>query len=512
MAVRGAEGNHPLVSGPARQPVQRRPGLKADRHGLRAAQVNDLLQARPSCATRYQNPVDGPAGAEGLQHGMHADDDSQAVTMVTRPRRQPAVFGIMQEFLDSPNFHPSVYQVRRAGRLCGFLVIHSLFRGSSRGGMRMASDISEEEVCLLAEGMTLKFGLLGLPQGGAKAGIRANPDAPEQERYRALKEFGEEVAPLLGSRTYIPGPDMGTSNEMVRRMLTSLGVPVRHRELRGTRSGYFTALSVFSAARHAAEVTGLALAGAGVAIEGFGKVGSSLAELFAGVGARVVAVSTSRGALYRAQGLDVAGLVRASQQQGSGFVESFEGADRISLPELFSARADILCPCARHNTIHTAMAGSIQARIISPGSNHPFDLATEKVLVARGVVCVPYWVANCGGTLGETMEFSGWRDGEIAEFIHRRLEPHVRGVIRESQRSGLTPTEIAKPKTLQRFARMAAEAGQPGIKGRLMAAGLECYRRGLVPTDLVRVLSRRYYENEVLLPFESDGLTAAAAM
>jgi len=368
--------------------------------------------------------------------------------------------------------------------------------------MRMASDISEEEVRLLAEGMTLKFGLLGLPQGGAKAGIRANPDAPQEERYQALREFGEAVAPLLRSRTYIPGPDMGTSNEMVRRMLVSLGVPVRHRELRGVRSGYFTALSVFSAARHAAALAGLELTGAGVAIEGFGKVGSSLAELFAGLGARVVAVSTSRGALYSARGLDVPGLVRACQQQGSAFVESFAGAERIPLHDVFSVPADILCPCARHNTITAAMAGNIQARIISPGSNHPFDLATEKALVARDIVCVPYWVANCGGTLGETMEFSGWRDGEIAEFIHRRLEPHVRPTILEARRAGVTPTEIAKPKTLQRFARMAASASRPGVKGRLMGAGLECYRRGLVPPGLVRALSRRYYDNEVLLPFE----------
>ncbi len=386
--------------------------------------------------------------------------------------------------------------------MCGFLVIHSLFRGASRGGMRMASDISEEEVRLLAEGMTLKFGLLGLPQGGAKAGIRANPDAPEEERYEALREFGEAVAPLLRSRTYIPGPDMGTSNELVRRMLVSMGVRVRHRELRGARSGYFTALSVFSAARHAAAAAGLELAGAGVAIEGFGKVGASLAELFAGLGARVVAISTSRGALYRTQGLDVPGLVRACRQQGSAFVESFAGGERIPLHGVFSAPADILCPCARHNTITAATVDCIQAKIISPGSNHPFDLASEKALVARGIVCVPYWVANCGGTLGETMEFSGWRDGEIAEFIHQRLEPHVRQVILESQRSGLTPTEIAKPKTLQRFARMAAETNRPGVKGRLMGAGLECYRRGLVPSGLVRVLSRRYYENEVLLPFE----------
>ena len=78
------------------------------------------------------------------------------------------------------------YQVSKQDAPLGYLVIHSLFAGTSRGGVRMATDISEEEVQILAEGMTLKFGLLGLPQGGAKAGIRADPDAPEQEREAAL--------------------------------------------------------------------------------------------------------------------------------------------------------------------------------------------------------------------------------------------------------------------------------------------------------------------------------------
>jgi glutamate dehydrogenase/leucine dehydrogenase len=370
--------------------------------------------------------------------------------------------------------------------------------------MRMAPDVSEAEVRLLAEGMTLKFGLLGLPQGGAKAGIRMDPDAPEQERYAALREFGEAVAPLLRSRTYIPGPDMGTSNEMVRRMLISLGVPVRHRELRGRQPGYFTSLSVFSAARHAADSIGLALAAATVAIEGFGTVGTSLAHLFAGLGAKVVAVSTSRGALYNEHGLDVAELVRASKLKGSSFVESFEGAQRCPRQTVFEVPAQILCPCARQNTITASNVAGVQARIISPGSNHPYDLETERALAARGIATIPYWIANCGGTLGETMEFAGWRNAEIAEFIHRRLEPHVRGVIRESRQTGRTPTEIAKPRTLARFAGMTHRTSHPGIKQRMVGLGLECFRRGLLPAQPVRVLSRSYFEAGVLLPFEQQ--------
>jgi glutamate dehydrogenase (NAD(P)+) len=410
--------------------------------------------------------------------------------------------GIMRFSLKLSGLHSSVYQVQGEGQARGFLVIHSLFRGSSRGGIRMAGDVTEEEVRLLAEGMTLKFGLLGLPQGGAKAGIQFDADAPREARLAALCQFGQAISRVLRSRTYIPGADMGTSNEMVRRMLVSLGIPLHHRELRSERSGHFTAVSVFSAARHAADAVGLKLAGARVAIEGFGNVGNCLAQLFAGHGARVVAISTSRGALHNDRGLDVGDLLGAWRKKGSHFVESYTQADHGCPGSLFGAPVEVLCPCARYNTITPLTAGGIQARIIAPGSNHPFDLATEKALMARGIIPVPDWVANCGGVLGPTMEFSGWPDGEIVEFIHRKLEPHVRGAIRESERTGLTPTEIAKPRALERFEQTAAQAGRPGLKGRFMSAGLEVYRRGLVPSALVRGMSRQYYERNVLLPFE----------
>jgi glutamate dehydrogenase (NAD(P)+) len=411
---------------------------------------------------------------------------------------------MMRESQVEVKTHELICQVRRADRVLGFLAIHSLFHGSSRGGMRMASDISEEEVRLLAEGMTLKFGLLGLPQGGAKAGIRTDPEAPAEERYAALREFGQAVAPLLRSRTYIPGPDMGTSNEMVRRMLVAEGVPVYHRELRGLRSGYFTALSVFSAARHAADAIGQPVAGARVSIEGFGKVGSALALLFHELGARVVAISTSQGALCNAGGLDVPKLVRACEAKGSRFVADFEGADRCRREAFFEAPSEILCPCARHNTITVANAGGVQARIVSSGSNHPYDLETERRLTARGAVLLPYWISNCGGTLGETMEFAGWRGGEIAAFIHRKLETNVRWLIDEARKTGLTQTEIAKPPTFARFQRLSEQSERSGVGARIVGAGLECYRRGLVPSGAVRPLSRSYFERSVLLPLQHE--------
>ena len=219
---------------------------------------------------------------------------------------------------------------------------------------------------------------------------------------------------------------------------------------------------------------------------------------------RVVAISTSCGALYDARGLDVPSLARACEAKGSRFVVDFDGAERCKREMVFEAPAEILCPCVRHNTITAANAGGVQARIVSSGSNHPYDLETERRLTARGTVLLPYWISNCGGTLGETMEFAGWRGDEIAAFLHRKLEPNVRWLIGEARKTGLTQTEIAKPPTFTRFQRLSEQAERRGLGARIAGAGLECYRRGLVPSGAVRLLSRSYFEQSVLLPLEQE--------
>src|SRR3989304_5438495 len=96
------------------------------------------------------------------------------------------------------------------GNVLGYVAIDSTVRDRSCGGLRMLPDIDEAEIRALARSMTLKYGFLGLPQGGAKAGVRCDPEAPKEERRQRLATFGQAIAPLLLSRIYVPGTDMGT--------------------------------------------------------------------------------------------------------------------------------------------------------------------------------------------------------------------------------------------------------------------------------------------------------------
>ncbi len=113
--------------------------------------------------------------------------------------------------LEKTEASQSVYTVARGSAVMGYMVIDSTIGGSSRGGLRMHLDVSELEIRGLAHSMTLKCGFLGQPQGGGKAGLRFDPEAPLTERRRRLAAFGQAIAPMLLNRTYIPGPDMGTT-------------------------------------------------------------------------------------------------------------------------------------------------------------------------------------------------------------------------------------------------------------------------------------------------------------
>lgn len=379
----------------------------------------------------------------------------------------------------------------------GYVVIDSVVGGRSCGGLRMLPDIDEGEMRALARSMTLKYGFLGLPQGGAKAGVRGNPESSREERWLHLEAFGRAIAPLLRSYVYVPGTDMGTNNADIRHMLGAAGVPVSRRALRGTNSGYYTALTVKAGAKQAAKHMGLTLSGSSVAIEGFGKVGSALAGLLAAANARVVAVSTLKGAIFNPQGLDVTRLKHLATKEGSRVVELYPEAERLDRAAMLELPVDFLCPCARGNSLHADNADRVKARIICPGANNPVTREAEELLSKRGVLCMPDFVTNCGGVLGGTMEFAAVSKIRIAAFIERHIGARMEWLLNEAVRQGILPREVAVRIAQRRFEQVRRDAEHPTALGRLFNLALELYRRGCIPGPLVGSLSLPYFERSL---------------
>ena len=220
-----------------------------------------------------------------------------------------------------------------------------------------------------------------------------------------------------------------------------------------------------------------------MAVEGFGKVGSHLAQLLYDRGALVVAVSTARGAVYDEAGLDIPALHRRAAEAGSLFVAAGPGA--MEKGRLLELPVDLLCPCARRHSIHAGNVDRIAARAIVAGANNPSSPEAEHVLEHRGVPCVPDFVSNCGGVLGGTLEFAGVAAAQVGPLVERRVEHYVVQLLERAERTGLTPRSLAESDALARHAAVRARTEAPGLMARISGVGIEAYRRRWLPEALV---------------------------
>ncbi len=374
----------------------------------------------------------------------------------------------------------------------GYLAIDSTIAGESSGGVRMSKDVTMEEVGLLAENMTRKYGFLGIPQGGAKAGIIFDPEAPLDARREALSVFGRAILPFLASRSYVPGPDLGVTREDVSWMLAATG---RTRPANGYRQGMshdYTGVTVSLGVEKAAERVGLEMKRARVAIEGFGKVGAATAAYLARNGAKIVAVSTSRGGLHNKNGLDLARMMSERREKGSAFVLTYKEADHISGADVLFSDVDILCPCARHHSINEANAGKILARIISPGANVPVTADAEEMLSSRRILCLPDFVVNCGGVLGTYLEIAGLNPEKIPDIIRGIIGPRIDQMFRVSGGQGKRIREYAIETAEENFLHVKKRVEGRGI-GAILNPSFLRFGRGVLPSGIVSRMAVRYF-------------------
>ena len=393
-----------------------------------------------------------------------------------------------------------IFTAAHNDNVLGYVAIDSTVGGRSCGGLRMLPDIHEAEIQALARSMTLKYGFLGLPQGGAKAGLIGNPEAPRQERLERLVQFGHAIEPLLFTKAYVPSSDMGTQNTDIRHMLNAVGIRVGQRELQNNSSGYYTARSVLAGVVQSVHHIGLDLSRCTAAIEGFGNVGKSLAGLLASVGVRVVAISTSRGALYNPSGLEVNQLVRLTDKVGSRIVEIYPEAQFVDREDLLELPVDILCPCARCNSLNMSNVPRIAAKVICPGANNAITPEAERELFNRGVLCLPDFITNCGGVLGGTMEFASVKRERIATFIGHHIGARITWLLDEAKAESRLPREIAASLSLHRFKEIQQSVAHPTLLRRLFEVGLELYRGGWIPGTLVGALSLYYLRRTLAIP------------
>lgn len=379
----------------------------------------------------------------------------------------------------------------------GWVCIDSTIAGRATGGVRMLPDLSEEELAILARTMTLKYGYWGLPFGGAKAGIQADPEMPLEEKRKLLLAFGEALSPLIQLRSFSPGPDMGINTTELCWLLEGAGLPSPRNLFLRKAQGVFTALSVCAAIQACLHYLGRPLKGATIAIEGFGCVGVEVARLAADMGMRVVAVSTREGAVFNEKGLNVVELVQAKERQGSGFVHTYREADCLPREALLELPVDVLSPCAQYHSIKALNAPAISARAVVAGANNPVTEEAGAFLNSKGVLVLPDFLTNGGGVLGATMTSAGLQVFSIHEIIWQAVTLRCRKLLASHGQTNSLRSS-AEAIAWQRFIRMKRTMEQcaPWLNSGLDAI-VSFHRRGYIPPFLVRPFAWRFFKRRL---------------
>ena len=315
----------------------------------------------------------------------------------------------------------------------GYRVQHNTSRGPGKGGVRFHQDVTLSEVMALSAWMSIKNAAVNVPYGGAKGGIRVDPrQLSRGELERVTRRYTSEIGIIIGPSKDIPAPDVNTNEQVMAWMMdtysmnegaTATGVvtgkPVDLGGSLGRREA--TGRGVFTVGEEAARRIGMPIAGARVAVQGFGNVGGVAGKLFAEAGARVVAVQDHGGTIYREAGLDVPALMAHVARTGS--VAGFAGAEVMAPDAFWDVPCDILIPAALEGQIHELNAGRIQARMVIEGANGPTTPQADDILHERGVLVLPDVIANAGGVTVSYFEwvqdFSSffWSEAEINERL-----------------------------------------------------------------------------------------------
>jgi glutamate dehydrogenase (NAD(P)+) len=325
------------------------------------------------------------------------------------------------------------------GVYSGFRVQHNDARGPFKGGLRYHPEADEGEVNALANLMSWKTALVGIPYGGAKGGVQVDPrELSQGELERLTRKFTEEIQVVIGPTVDIPAPDMNTGAQTMAWIMDQYSksngyspgvVTGKPLELNGSQGRVAaTGRGVALCTMWALGDLGIDVSGATFAVQGLGNVGSWAARILAENGARLVAVGDHGGYRVNPEGFDVPALIDHVANDENHSVVGFPGSDASTVEDFFASDVDALIPCALGGVITEEVARTVRAKLIVEGANGPTTPDAHEQLVGRDVLIVPDILANAGGVTCSYFEWVQnnqhfyWSESEV----NSRLEPILR--------------------------------------------------------------------------------------
>lgn len=433
----------------------------------------ECSQAPPQSAPQSASQVSGAESEEThttyesqafqVIAGLYPDIPSAVLNLSLRPQRQITVEVPLR--LDDGSITS----------FTGYRIQYNNRRGPFKGGLRFHPQVDLEEATTLARLMMQKTALVNIPFGGGKGGIACDPHKlSARELEQLVRNFTTAIADDIGPDKDIPAPDVNTSPQIMGWIYDQYSrlcgeapavVTGKPDELFGSKGRpEATGRGVMYVTREAARQVGLKLEGARVVVQGFGNVGYHAARLLAGeCGALIVGLSTSSGAIYKADGIDVEEAQKFYRKFKS--LKDFPGSTPLTNEELLVSTCDVLVPAALGKAITAPIAEKIQARLVVEGANDCTLPAADAILKSRGVLVVPDILANAGGVIVSYFEWCQnlanryWSIDEVRAELEKTITAAYSAVSKLSSEALVTQRVAAYVIAHERIARSTIARG-----------------------------------------------------
>jgi glutamate dehydrogenase/leucine dehydrogenase len=319
----------------------------------------------------------------------------------------------------------------------GYRVQYNNARGPYKGGIRYHQDTDINEVKALAFWMALKCAVANIPMGGGKGGITVDPKKlSKMELERLSRGWIKLMAPVIGPQIDVPAPDVNTTGEIMGWMVDEYakitgdtsnavitGKPIEQggSEGRGPATG-LGGFYVFDVIRQKMAMPDSCR----VVIQGFGNVGGNAADILARHGHVIIALSDSKGAIYKEDGIDIQMLNQYKKENKQ--ITGFPGSKMITNEELLLLDCDVLIPAALENQITEENASNIRAKLILELANGPTTPEADDILYSRNIPVIPDILANAGGVTVSTFEWEQnlknehWTEEEVFTKLKKIME------------------------------------------------------------------------------------------
>jgi glutamate dehydrogenase (NAD(P)+) len=359
----------------------------------------------------------------------------------------------------------------------GYRVQHNMTLGPGKGGIRYHHEVDLSETTALAMLMTFKCALVGLPLGGAKGGIKVDPNQLSRQELQGLtRRYAMEIGPFVGPDKDIPAPDIGTdkqtmawfmdtysqihgyaSHGVVTGKPISIGGSLGREEATGRGVAYCVNFAYEYMKKEIDQSTT-------VAIHGFGKVGAPAADDLYHQGAKIVAISDVSGAIHDPNGLNIPELIQYVKEKK--LLKDYDKAQLITNEELLTLDVDVLIPAAIDGVIHEGNMEKVRARLIAEGANGPLTKEAVTYLSDKDVFIIPDILCNAGGV---TVSYFEWVQGlahffwdmeQINKTLHRILQKAFGEVVANAEKHN---TDMKKAAIITSVAKLEAAMKLRGL-------------------------------------------------